>query len=140
MSSREGWGFYGLCLHKVRITLTADVLLMENLLVYTPPDHQHRWGGTDVFVFSGLFNVKNSSFVLTVSFRQLRPSSLLLTRKRTDPSRKLATYLINLESNPDIWQCSTTFWDLNSKKDAARPRSHHFKRRLPAKMRRRKWI
>lgn len=68
MSSREGWGFYGLCLHKVRITLTADVLLMENLSVYTPPDHQHRWDGTDVFVFSGLFNLKNSSFVLTVFF------------------------------------------------------------------------
>lgn len=68
MSSREGWGFYGLCLHKVRITLTADVLLMENLLVYTPPDHQHRWDGTDVFVFSGLFNLKNFSFILTVFF------------------------------------------------------------------------
>lgn len=55
MSSREGRGFYWLCLHKVRITLTADALLMENLLVYIPPDHQRRWDGTDVFVLGGLF-------------------------------------------------------------------------------------
>lgn len=133
MSSREGWGFYGLCLHKVRITLTADVLLMENLLVYTPPDHQHRWDGTDVSVFSGLFNLKNSSFILT-------EANFIALNKKKNLSRKLATYLINLESNPDIWQCSTTFRDLNSKKYAARPPSHHFKRRLPAKMRRRKWM
>lgn len=58
---------------------------------------------------------------------------MFLTRKGTDLSHKLATYLINLELNPDIRQCSTTFWDLNSKQYAARLPLHHFKRRLPGK-------